>query len=346
MADESEEKSEQASDKKLRDGRKKGQVAQSKDTAGAAATGAILIYFWLAWDFLSLRLQNVIQAPADSYELPFKLAAASTASEIFWLAVMIVAPLLVLALVFGVLGAVMAMGGLVFSTHPIVPDFNRINPMQGMKRIFSMRGAMELLKSTVKMLIIIVIGVVTLYLGLNTMLHIPGCGLDCLFPAASDILQPLFISIVVLLVILAFADFSIQRFLFMRDMRMTKTEVKREYKEQDGDPLLKSARKQIARDNLNRPGGGVKAAAVVITSGKIAVALHYDKEEGGLPIVIAKGQGSVATRILSQAQEGKVPVVDDDVGAMLFEDVPLDYPISEDSTSDVARILGNLSGMG
>ncbi len=148
--DQSEEKSLPASEKKLKDARKKGQVSQSKDMVIGTGTVAILAYIWLVWDKLKTDLATLLILPANTYDMPFLQAVEQVWTRSFDLAVLTVLPLIVIIILVSILTNVAVMKGFIFSTEPILPKGEKINPVSGFKRIFSLKNFVELVKSVLK----------------------------------------------------------------------------------------------------------------------------------------------------------------------------------------------------
>ena len=178
--DQSEEKSLPASEKKLRDARKKGQVSQSKDMVIGMGTVAILAYVWLTWESVQVDLITLLLLPADTYQMPFLKAVERVMSAAFDLAVKTVLPLILIVILVSILTNVAVMKGFIFSTEPITPKGEKIDPIAGFKRIFSMKNMVELIKSVLKTLLLSAAALVLVLLGLETLLKGPVCGPECI----------------------------------------------------------------------------------------------------------------------------------------------------------------------
>jgi len=312
--DQSEEKSLPASEKKLRDARKKGQVSQSKDMVIGMDTVAILAYVWLAWDKVKTNLATLLILPADAYDMPFLQAVNRVTSHAFELAVLTVMPLIVIVILVSILTNVAVMKGFVFSTEPIKPKGEKINPVSGFKRIFSLKNFVELVKSLLKTVLLSAAAIVLVLLGLETLVKGPACGPECIALAFGSMVTPLFIAFALIFLLFALIDVGVQRWLFLRDMRMTKTEFKRERKDMEGDPILRQERMRQRREFSE--GGqvviGVKNATVLIADGQSAVVgLRYVKGETPVPAIVCNGRNDRAIQLVTAARQLYLPVVDE-----------------------------------
>ncbi|MGI9510214.1 MAG: EscU/YscU/HrcU family type III secretion system export apparatus switch protein [Geminicoccaceae bacterium] len=311
--EQSEEKSLPASEKKLRDAREKGQVSQSKDMVIGTGTVAILAYVWLAWDKVKTNLTALLILPADVYDMPFLQAVDQVATRAFELAVMTVLPLIAIVILVSILTNVAVMKGFIFSTEPIKPKGEKINPISGFKRIFSLKNLVELIKSLLKTVLLAAAAIILVLLGLDTMLKSPACGPDCIALAFSSMVKPLFIAFALVFILFAMIDVGVQRWLFLREMKMTKTEFKRERKDMEGDPTLRQERMRQRREYADGTTPlGVKHATVLIADGQSAVVgLRYIQGETPVPVIVCKGRKERASDLVATARKLYLPVIDE-----------------------------------
>ena len=312
--DQSEEKSLPASEKKLKDSRKKGQVSHSKDMVIGTGTVATLAYLWLAWDNLQAKFATLLIIPAESYGMPFIQAAEQVMTSTFDLAVITVAPLIAIIIVTSILTNVAVTQGFVFSTEPIKPKGEKINPVSGFKRIFSLKNFVELIKSLLKTLLLTTAAVILVALGLETLIKGPICGADCVAYAFGSLVKPLFIAFALIFLLFALLDVGLQRWLFLRDQRMTKTEFKRERKDMEGDPTFRQERMRMRRELAEgvsvRPG--VQYATLILSDNQEAVVgLRYVQGETPVPAVVCKGRKDRAIDLINTAHQRHLPVIED-----------------------------------
>jgi type III secretion protein U len=311
MKDETEEKSLPASQKKLRDARRKGQVSHSRDLISGFTLTLMLIYLWLAWPLLGDRVVELLNVISRSVDLPFAQAAGQAirlSLEVLLLAsVPLIAILVAGDLVAGIVGTL----GPVFSFELVKPKFERINPAEGLKRIFSFRNVVEFAKSAIKVAVLGTAFFLILRGAIQSLFEIPVCGTWCFATAAVQAAKPLAATAAVAFMAIGIFDLLIQRRLFLRDMRMTRTENKRERKDLEGDPLIRRERR---RRRVQQAGGGrigVSRAVIAIMHGDRVVGLRYRAGETPVPFVVCKGDGEAGVAMLAELRERGIPIVDD-----------------------------------
>lgn len=341
--DQSEEKTLPASDKKLRDARKKGQVSQSKDMVIGVGTVAILLYLWLGWDRLQSSLAALLLLPHDAYDMPFMEAADRVMDNAFNLAVLTVLPLIAIIILTSILTNVAVMRGVIFSTDPIKPKGDNINPVSGFKKLFSIKNFVELVKSLLKTVLLTAAAVILIWLGLETLVKGPYCGPECIALSFSIIVKPLFAAFALIFIFFALFDVGIQRWLFLRDMRMTKTELKRERKDMDGDPTVRQERVRQRSEFAQGSGTplGLRNATVLIADRSLlVVGLRFVQGETPVPVIVCKGRKERAAALLTEGHHLYIPVVDDgELAVKLAKGSGLGDQVSEEFFDEVAQVL-------
>jgi type III secretion protein U len=306
------EKTEQPTAKRLRDSRKKGQVANSKDMNSTALLIVIFSYLGCRRDDILQALTDFMQAPSVTYTAHFHKAL----SEMLWSMLMtvgsIVLPLVVLVAMTGVACNV-AQVGFLLAFQSIKPDINKLNPMSKIKQMFSMKNLIELLKSTCKILFLCVLVYFVVLDAIDPLLKIPFVGLQGLLDLMSPVLLVFAKNVCFAYVIVAFFDIIFQRKNHMKQLMMSKDEVKREYKEMEGSPEIKGKRKQLHRELLQGgPVARTKKASVLVTNPThYAVALFYNSAVVKLPFVIAKGTDLQAQMMKRAAKDFDIPIMED-----------------------------------
>ena len=347
MAEESEDessKTEEPSQKKLDDARKKGQFVQSRELNH--------FFMFLALTFLIMALSPAIGSDISDLLAPFiqrpdsfEMDARNTGEVLREvLGRVLIVMILPLAIAFAaVFGPSAVMKKWSFTTEQVKPKFEKISPFKGIKRIYSVKSLIEFLKNITK---ISLVAIIVWYCSK------PYFGyLDALSAQSSmdtmeltkEIAGRIMIAVCILLFLLSIGDFLMQRFMFMKSMRMTKQEVKEEYKQQEGDPHIKAKLKAIRRDKARkRMMADVPKADVIVTNPThFAVALQYDPESMMAPKVIAKGADNLAAKIREVATEHKIPIVrNPPLARILYDTTDIDDIIPSEHFQAVAKIIG------
>jgi flagellar biosynthesis protein FlhB len=305
------DKTEEATPKKKRDSRQKGQIGKSQDLS---AWLAVLVGLYV----VPLTVGRMARVASNSlYELR-EVTAESTAEETVGVlgagllaGFVAAAPIMLVGFAVAFVGTFAQVGPLL-SLKPLKPDFKRVNPKSGFQRLFSPRSLWDTGKQLIKISVVIgvawpqVVGMVETLAGRGRLSL--GDGLEI----AGDQVLGLVRVIAWTMVVLSVADFGYQRYQNKKDMRMTKQEVKDEYKNAEGDSSVKGRMRSMQRSMArNRMIADVSDANVIVTNPThIAVALAYDPERGGAPRVLAVGAGSLAARIREQGELAGVPRVE------------------------------------
>jgi flagellar biosynthesis protein FlhB len=338
-----EERTEAATPRKLQHLRDEGKVTKSAEVASAAGIlGSVLTLYafgGMSWDqmqtFLADRLVDFSRPDLTDTDL---LNLAMTFGVAF---LTILAPLLIAMPLIGVVSNV-AQSGFMLSGKQVMPDLSRVNPLDGFKRMFSLRSVVELLKTTLKL------GIVGWLLyrayvdSFPIFLSLSGADLAGALGLFVDTAFSTAFTVGGAFLVLAMADYGYQRWEFMRGARMTKQEIKEEYKQSEGSPEIRAAiRRRQRRLAMSRMMQNVPTADVVVTNPThFAVALRYRGDEMGAPKVIAKGQDLIAQRIKQIAREHNVPVVENKpLARALYAAVEVDQEIPYDLFQGVAQIL-------
>lgn len=333
------DKTEPATAKKKRESRQKGEVAKSSDLTGWAALLVALYILPAMVGRLATATGSVLVRTNDLSGLVDPDVAVEILGHTLLQGFLAVAPVMVAAAVVSIVTS-LGQTGLLLSGKALKPNFKRIDPKSGFQRLFSARSVWETVKQILKFVVILGImwpavkNLVTSLTGQGRLVFV-----DSLSEVGNSVLG-LCRSVTWTVLVLSVADYGYQRYQYNKDQRMTKQEVRDEYKNAEGDGSMKARMRSTQRSNArNRMLADMGMADVVITNPThIAVALRYDAERGGAPRVIASGAGSVAAKIRDRAAEAKVPIVEakplaralwrscevgDEVPAALYEAIAL-----------------------
>jgi type III secretion protein U len=338
--DDSEEKTLPASKKKLADARRKGKTSNSKDLVSGFTMLAAVLYLLYQWPMMRDRLMQLIDVVSASTERPFAEAWQRAVYGAVDVLLMTTVPLLVVVFAVAVVMGMAATGGPVFSFESVKLDFEHISPMKGAKRIFSSRNVIEFAKSLVKVVVLTAAFWTVLRGFIPPLFQTPSCGEGCLGQMLVSTLQPLALTAVIAFVVIGVLDMPFQRHLFLREMRMSLTEKKREFKEQDGNPQIKAQRRRLqfmfAKKKVRK---GVRHAAVVIAQEDRVVGLLYHSKEAPVPLICSKARGQAGDEMVAEARRLGIPVVEDASLVDLLIGQAIGNRIPQDTFTDVARVL-------
>jgi type III secretion YscU/HrpY family protein len=325
MADKNDggDKTELPTPKRLRDARKKGDVAKSKDVGAAVVITAWLLMLAFATAFVGNQILNFTQeALRLSVEQPFEQAIGTIASEFVSALLKTSAATLIPIAVIATF-AEYAQIGTILTTEKLKPSLDKMNPVEGLKRMFGMEGLVELLKTLVKVILVLVITIIVIrstfeetgaLVRFTQWSPMAGNG-----PTAASVIFGMFHSLTIYmfgLIVFAFAFVAIldrlySQHSFIKKMKMSRRDIRQEYKDDEGDPHVKSARREMHQEwaNQNAVGSAGSAAALLVNPTHLAIAIDYDAEECPVPIIAAKGDGPLAKAMREEAEAKGVPII-------------------------------------
>lgn len=343
------EKTEPATDKKLKDAREEGKVAKSKELT---ASFDLIVLFLVIKIFISYIGGNLLSIFEFVYTGIAEfvgineaglttVAVSSFLLKIILKWMLIVLPFFVLGIAITLLISIIQVGWTV-SAKPMEPKLDKFNPINGFKRIFSKDSLFELFKSIVKIAVIILVAYNSIKKNKNDLFILYDIPLKQALALIGSIIVNTGLKISFVYLVVGLADFAYQKHKFSEDMKMTKQEVKDEYKNSEGDPQIKGKQKQRMREaSQRRMMQDVPKADVVITNPThLAIALKYDAEVSQAPIVIAKGEDYVALRIKEVAKANNIAIVENKpLARMLFSNVDIGAEIPPELYQSVAEVL-------
>mgnify|MGYP001026611606 CR=1 FL=1 len=343
------EKTEPATEKKLTDARKKGQVAKSKEVGNALSLIALFVILkvWvgnIGTQFLTL-FSDVYKRMPDSVVnwngyLPERDMLILFRHMMIQILV-IVAPVFIVAFIVAFLADIVQVKWKV-TGEPLRPKFNKLSPIGGFKRIFSANSLMELIKALLKIILVIYVSYSYLKDKWPYLYLLYDMPLLQAIQLVGSMVIDLGIRIAMIYIIIALADYIYQKVKFSRDMRMTKQEIKDEYKQQEGDPQIKGKiRQKMQEVSRRRMMQNLPQADVVITNPThYAVAIQYDPKIADAPIVLAKGEDYLAQRIKEAAKEHHIEIVENKpLARMLYANVEVGQVVPPELYQAVAEVL-------
>lgn len=338
-----EEKTEKASPKKLKDARKKGQVVKSADVNNFMMMVASFLVISVFGIYLVNDIQEIMRYfLLNSYDTSL---INSTSNSLYMLilslclklAIFIFVPLILMGVV-----ANLMQTGFLFTQETLKFQFNKLNPITGFKNMFSRQRVLSSLKNII---LLIVLGAISYSFILDKqsdLMKLPYMTYSNILSTLGKIISQLVIRILAVVAFIAAMDYGIQYVEFMRNLKMTKQEVKEEYKQMEGDPFVKGKRRQKQREMaMSRMAAAVSESTVVVTNPThFAVALKYVHESDLIPKVMAKGMDFKAQKIKELAKENGVPIIENKpLARALYRDVEVDQEIPFELYKAVAEVL-------
>ncbi len=338
------EKTERATPKKREDARRRGEVAKSREVSSTTVYLFILVVLYLLGPHLLERLLGMVrgylsQSTGVTVTLAnLNLLSVQAASHF----VLILAPIMGVGVVAAFTGNIMQVGFLM-TGETLVPDVGKLNPLKGLGRLVSKHALMEAAKSVAKIAIVAYLAYsVIRYEFLHRLPTVGAMEVEGILLYVSRVSFTILTRVLWFLIVLSVIDYAFQRWQYEEKLKMTKQEVKDEYKQREGDPMVKARVRSIQREMARRRMlAEVPGADVVVTNPThLAVALKYEPEKGPAPRVVAKGANLIAEKIRQLAKEHGVPLVEDkSLARALYKGVRLGGFVPENLYRAVAEIL-------
>lgn len=335
-------KTEKPSPKKLKDSRKKGQIAKSQDLTSAVTfvvfTGAsaFLGPYILKQGFLYLRVYLSEGLSVNGMEN--SLGNIGMKAILFTL--VLAGPFLAIGFMASLVAS-MLQTGFLFSAEAIKFDIKKINPVSGFKNMFSKKTMFTLLKNIMKLGLIFWMAYLMISSSINHIVNASNIGTEKLFFLVMELVKSLGVQLGIVLLVLGMADYIYQVYDYRNGLKMSKQELKDEYKESEGDPQIKGKRKQFHRQLTSGMLADVETATAIITNPThLAIAIRYDKNQDEVPIIVAKGADHQAAKIRERAREAKVPIIENKpVARAMYQSSEVGQPVPVDMYQAIAEIL-------
>ncbi|HAX72541.1 MAG TPA: flagellar biosynthesis protein FlhB [Firmicutes bacterium] len=337
------DKTEKASPKKIKDARKKGQIPKSSDVNNfitlISAFGLVLVFGPIiienVKDLMIYFLENshhtnLIYSSSNS----LLMTAINFYSKII---VLIFVPLLIAGV-----AANLVQTGFLLTGETMKPSFDKINPIKGLKNMFTMKRFFDFAKNVVKLVVVAYVSISFVKSHVSDLMKLPYMNYMTSLETLGNLTQSFILQIIILVGVIAAIDYGFQRFDFMRNLRMSKQELKEEYKQMEGDPFIKGKRRQKQREMaMSRMVEAVSDSTVIVTNPThFAVAIKYDSNADMIPKVMAKGLDYKAQKIKELAKEYHVPIIENKpLARTLYRTVEIDDEIPVDLYQAVAEIL-------
>jgi type III secretion protein U len=338
------QKTEQPTLKKFQDARKAGQIVKSSEVTHGVQLFAIAIWFWFAGPKLLEAINETFRQALAAISLPF-----ATALERVMLSCIdaLVNPLGSLVLTLGVvtlLTELVQTGGLLFAPEKLKPKWDALNPANNAKNIFSLKKLYDLLEIVFKVTLLAVVFFYILHRYGKTLVYLPVCGVECAIPVIATLTAWLLGWLIGFYVVFATIDYLYERLQLIKQLKMSKEDIKQEFKDISGNPAMKKRVREMhgemQQEGPAMPTRIARSTAVIRNPTHIAVCLYYKQGETPLPMVTEKGAGDRALYIIELATQSKVPIVSNiTLARQLMLDTAIDDYIPEKLFEPVAEIL-------
>ncbi|CAM3786493.1 type III secretion system export apparatus subunit SctU [Vibrio aquimaris] len=343
-----EEKTEKPTPKKIKDARKKGQVAKSKEIPSLALMLTTLIWLLLDSGRISVKLEELFSVTGFLEIASFSKAAEGAINHSLGIVMEVLLPFLLLVVVVGIFSNIGQFGPL-FAPESMKLDIKKIDPISGAKKIFCKKNFIEFLLSLIKVIIFSITVAFVIYTEIPNILQLPYASANSILPVAAQLFISLFVIVTAPLFVIAILDLLFQRHNHEKELKMSKDEVKREYKQSEGNPEIKQKRKEFHNEIQS---GGMKkqlkkTSVVIANPTHITVGLFYDKADAPIPVVSLKYTGKQALRLKKLAQKNNIPIVENVplarglyADADLYESIPR---VHFEAVSDVIKWVNSLN---
>jgi flagellar biosynthetic protein FlhB len=345
MAENFQEKTEQPTDKRLEDAKKKGQTAQSREISSSLIIigTTLFLSYMVSQVFNEMFKMYVTSVRNVDFDInPSNVHGILTFGIFKWMS--LVGPVFILLMAVS-FGASVLQTGFAWSTETLTPRFDKLNPVNGIKNLFNKRSAVEVLKSVIKIMLLAYIAYKLILKELPSIFLLPDQDIRSIIEYLGRTAFQLAMKVGIFFLFVAGLDYLFQKWQHRKDLMMTQQEVKEEYKDREGNPLIKSRIRSLQREMARRRMiEDVKTADVIVTNPTTyAVALKYAAGEMPAPKVVAKGAGFIAARIKEVAVKFKVPVIENKPLARgLFHAVNIGDFIPEKFYVIVAELLAEV----
>nr|WP_317331055.1 fused FliR family export protein/FlhB family type III secretion system protein [uncultured Romboutsia sp.] len=337
------DKTEEPTPKKKKDARKQGNIAKSSEVNTAMTFIAILVIVYTMSDYVSFEIKNfIVNILSGNFNMPIN---NNTIKELMFKVMLsfmkIILPICLIIMIFGILGNLIQTG-FFFSAESLRPKFSKLNPINGFKNMFSLKSLVNLVKNIVVISVMIAIGYSFMNKNFAGIIKSGDIYIPYLFDTIVDLIKNILSTIAMVVVVIAILDYAYQKYSHNKGLKMTKQEVKEEYKQMEGDPQIKGKIKQKQRQMATqRMMQAVPSSTVIVTNPThISIAIRYEQGIDKTPVVVAKGADQVAFKIREIAKSHDVPIIENvPLARLIYREVEIDQEIPEEMYKAVAEVL-------
>lgn len=339
--DDTEEKKHAPSAKKLRNLRdNEGQIPKSQDVPVTFSLLFVLAYLIMDFRGIMGRFSDLFNVVFQASGLNFATQFGLILPAMGILLAALVLPAMGVAVLTTIAATLFNTRGLVINKKAVAPNFTKLNPVQGFKNMFKLQTLMDLIKGLIKMVLFAIAVIYVGKMAIPSLMIAPACGQECVVSAAQKIFMYIIIICAFILLLGAVLDIPLSTWLFKRDQKMSDTEVKREQKEEMGDPQIRSARRQRHRQLIEGGPVGIDKANMLIIGEGVAIGISYIRGETPAPVTVAKGTGAKAAEFFNYARGvGMYIYQDNELAAELIGRSPMGDFIPRSFFMPVAKAL-------
>ena len=335
------DKTENPTPKRMRESREKGDICKSQDLPSALTVFGLTVYLMANGEDIFKELMAMVYAPMYFMNLPYAEALGKTIHVMFSLMTSLLAPVIAFVMAIA-LFTNLAQVGVLFTMKAAMPKLENISPSKWFKKTFSMNNLVEFVKNLIKVSVVGYAAYHVLSTNFSLLFHLQQGTIYDFWTILGHFVKDLLFIVSCSFLVLAALDFLYQKWKYNKDHMMSKDEVKREYKESEGDPQIKGKRKQLHQELVaqNNMGNVRKAKVLVTNPTHYAIALDYEKGKTPLPILLAKGEGYLAQRMIKVAEEEGIPIMRNvPLARELFRTGTENSYIPKDLIKPVAEVL-------
>jgi len=335
------EQTEKPTQKRLQDARRDGDVPKSREVTSTLLVLCWLVMAWLVFPLVSRQISTLMQHSLQAVSQPGSDPPSALLMEAVRTMLIVLLPLLLAASSVGLLSEFLQVGGL-FVPKRVLPRSERLNPVEGLQRLFAQENWVEVLKSVLKTAALIAIFVLVLLRVLPEILRLPYGDAHAIATAHWDAFLWVGVWTIAVFALIAAVDAAYQRFVFTKRLRMSRRDIRRELRDTEGDPFVKGRRRQLHQEwaQQNMLEAVRRSNAVVVNPEHIAIAILYEPGTTELPVVTAKGEDYTAQLIREAAEEAGVPIMRNvELARGLHEAVGLDEYVKAEFFQAVAELL-------
>ena len=339
----SDDKTEEPSAKKLKDARKSGNIAKSKEVVTTVTLLGTLMIIYAMSNFIIGDLKNyIVQYLKFGFNNEFSIGLVRDLLMILLMGFLkIIVPIGLIIIAFSVIGNLMQ-SGFLMTTDPLKPKLSKLNPLSGFKNMFSKKALGNLIKSIAIVVVLFKVGYSFMSKNFTGIMKTGDIYLPYLLETIIKLIKDLIQSIILVLIVVATLDFAYQKYTHKKSLKMTKQEVKEEFKQMEGNPEIKGKIKQKQREmSSRRMMEAVPQANVIVTNPThISIAIRYEKGKDTAPVVLAKGADLIAFKIREIAKEHDIPIIENKpLARLIYKEVEIEQEIPEKMYQEVAEVL-------